>query len=210
MKHTMKKIATLCLALLMANAVSAQQTIKLEKVDMNRGASVMQALSNRQSANEFSDTELSLADLSAVLWAGNGINRPDGRRTAASAMNRQDVDIYVFTDNGVWLYDAAASQLNQVVSGDNRKLFGDRGMSPVILLLVSDLSKFGQAGALEERQMMGCIDAGIVYQNIALFGAANDICTRPRAMMDKAGVKALLKLGDLQLPVLNVPVGYKK
>ena len=75
--------------------MNAQKQIKLNAPNKSRGTAVMKALSERHSVREFSTKELSLQDLSDLLWAANGINRSDGKRTAPSAMNKQDVDIYV-------------------------------------------------------------------------------------------------------------------
>jgi nitroreductase len=97
------------------------KTIKLNPPDLKRGLPVMQALSMRASVRDWSPREISLQDLSDLLWAANGINRPESKkRTAASAMNAQDVDIYVFNKDGVYLYDAAAHALTPVAAGDHR------------------------------------------------------------------------------------------
>lgn len=90
------------LALLSSTMISAQDLapVKLKKPNMNRGSSVMEALANRKSGNDYATKMLNIDDLSDLLWAANGINRPEsGKRTAASAMNRQDVSIYTFTAN---------------------------------------------------------------------------------------------------------------
>jgi nitroreductase len=98
------------------------QTIKLNEPNKKRGLPVMEALSLRASVREWSDKDVSLQDLSDLLWAANGINRPDSKkRTAASAMNAQDVDIYVFRKDGVYLYDAANQALTPVAAGDFRE-----------------------------------------------------------------------------------------
>lgn len=210
----MKKISTTLMALLLTIiSINAQQNevIKLKAPDMDRGSSVMKALENRKSTNEYSDKMLSLDDLSDLLWSANGVNRPEeGKRTSASAMNRQDVSVYTFTNEGVHIYDAVAHELKPVVQGDHRKLFGERGMSPLIILLVTDISKFGEMGTDELRREWGAIDLGLVSQNIALFCAANGIGTKPRAGMDREGLKKLLQLNDFQLPILNHSVGYPK
>jgi nitroreductase len=96
--------------------------IKLAEPNKKGGLPAMEALSIRASVGGWSDKELSPQDLSDLLWAANGINRPDiKKRTAASAMNAQDVDIYVFMKTGVYIYDAANHALNPVVSGDHRE-----------------------------------------------------------------------------------------
>jgi nitroreductase len=96
------------------------KTIKLNPPNLERGLPVMKAFSVRASVREWSDQELSLQDLSDLLWAADGINRPDiGKRTAPSAMNAQDVDIYVFRKDGAYLYDAAQHALVPVAAGDH-------------------------------------------------------------------------------------------
>ena len=209
----MKKSVLFVTGLLAFNVLSAQklEIIKLKEPNMNRGSSAMNALENRRSTDEYSDRMLNIDDLSDLLWAANGINRPEsGKRTAASAMNRQDVSVYTFTTESVHLYDAAKHELLPVILGDHRKLFGERGMSPLIILLVTDISKFGDVGTNEDRREWGAIDLGLVSQNMAFFCAANGIGTRPRAGMDREGIASLLKLSDTQLPMLNHSVGYPK
>jgi len=208
----MKHLLILVVTLLFATTLSAQNLslIKLNAPNKTRGAAVMTALSDRKSTNDYSETKLSQQDLSDLFWAANGINRPDGRKTAASAMNKQDVDIYAFMEEGVYLYDAAAHELKPVVSGDHRKLFGERGMAPLCLLMVSDISRFGTVGTEELRKEFGAIDIGLVSQNIAIFCSGCGLVTKPRAGMDREGLKKLLKLSDTQLPMLNNPVGYPK
>jgi len=192
------------------------KTIKLNEPNKMRGLPVMEALSVRASVREWLDKELSLQDLSDLLWAANGINRPDNKkRTASSAQNAQDVDIYVFKKDGVYLYDAANHALVPVVAGDQRSQIGmaPRGgppsSAPVQLVLVSDASRFG-GGTPELKYEWGAIDTGIVSQNIALFCAATGLGTRPRGSIAKDKLKSLLKLKDTQNPFLEHPVGYIK
>lgn len=228
------------------------KTIKLDQPGKTRGLPVMEALSVRASARDWSDKDLSLRDLSDLLWAANGINRPDGRKTASSAMNAQDVDIYAFMKDGVYLYDAAAHALVPVLPGDHRAEImmmrpggpggpgakpgekpavkldakpqtpppgakpegkpgpaGPQTPAPVHLILVSDISRF-RMGETSLKLEWAALDTGIVSQNISLFCAATGLGTRPRASIDKAKIKELLKLSETQYPLLNHPVGYKK
>lgn len=110
----------LVLSVLSRATAQESKTIKLNEPNKKRGIPVMEALSVRASVREWSDKELNIQDLSDLLWAANGINRPDKRRTAASAINAQDVDIYVFMKDGVFIYDAANHALNPVLGGDHR------------------------------------------------------------------------------------------
>jgi nitroreductase len=97
------------------------KTINLPAVNKNRGSSLMDALSKKASASSLAEKDISMQDLSDLLWAAAGINRTDNKkRTFSSAMNTQDTDIYVFMKDGVYLYDYEKHALNPVLSGDHR------------------------------------------------------------------------------------------
>lgn len=187
------------------------KTIQLNAPDMGRGSSLMQALKDRRSVREYSPEALSLKDMSDLLWAANGVNRPDGHHTAATALNKEDIDIYVLLEQGAYLYRPATSELVLVAEGDHRALIRgqqvDFPIPPVTLVMVTTPSRFGipdpSASAL-----MGAVDAGIVSQNIMLFCAANGLVTVPRASMDHAAIAKVLKLAESSMPVINNPVGY--
>lgn len=208
-------ILPLLLAFAALSAQAADKVVKLNKPNLDRTTlTVMQSYSHRQSTREFSTQELSLQDLSDLLWVANGINRADsGKRTAASAMNRQEVDIYVIMASGAYLYDAAAHQLNLVAEADLRGAVAGRQTSvkdaPVCLLLVSDNAQFQGRGGEFDLVMRG-VDVGIVSQNISLFCAAAHLATVPRGSMEADDLKKALNLGDGQQPMLNHPVGYFK
>ncbi len=217
----MKRLVMAAVAAGCMTLAEAQNTnvIRLPEPDKMRGTAVMQALADRVSVRECSSEELSLKDLSDVLWAANGINRPEeGRRTAPSALNRQDIDIYVFTTEGVYAYLPQSHALQLVVDGDHRAVLAGPPSPartqdfvkdfPVILLFVSDLSRFGMEG--ERVRLMAAMDAGFVSENVNLFCASVGLCTVPRASMDEAGVRQLLSLEAHQMPLLNNPVGYPR
>jgi SagB-type dehydrogenase family enzyme len=172
----------------------------------------MQALSLRASATEFNPAELEISDLSDLLWAANGVNRPDeGKRTAPSAMNAQDIDLYVFMKTAVYLYDAKQHTLLKTTDGDYRNLVVGQqefvAKAPVICVLVSDISRF-RSGEESTKLTWAAMDAGIVSQNISLFCASVGMKTRPRASMDQEKLRELLKLKDTQHLMLNHPVSY--
>lgn len=210
----MRKLSFIFATLLLAATIHAQElkTIKLNTPDKNRGSAVMKALSDRHSDREYAAKELSLQDLSDLLWAANGINRPDGKRTAPSALNKQDIDIYVIMKEGAYLYDAKANSLQPVTKGDHRgAVAGGQDFvksAPACLVLVSDLSRFGNVA--DHTKLMAAVDAGIVCQNINVFCASAGLATVPRASMDQAALKQILKLTDNQLPIMNNPVGYPR
>ena len=118
----MRKVQLLLLCLFVSVATfAADKVIRLPKPNLNRNSEVMEAFANRHSTREYAAKALTLTDLSDLLWAANGINRPEeGKRTAPSAMNKQDVDVYVVLPEGTYLYDAKAHQLNLVAEGDHR------------------------------------------------------------------------------------------
>ncbi len=211
----MRKVQLLLLCLFISMATfAADKVIRLPKPNLNRNSEVMQAFANRHSTREYAAKALTLTDLSDLLWAAHGLNRPEeGKRTAPSAMNKQDVDVYVVLPEGIYLYEAKAHQLNLVAEGDHRgAVAGGQAFvksAPVSLLLVSDLSRLGDAKNTHT-QLMGAVDAGIVSQNISIFCSAAKLATVPRASMDTAKLKSVLKLTDTQLPLMNHPVGYYK
>jgi hypothetical protein len=188
--------------------------IILNSPDLKRGLPVMEALSQRASNTDFSDKKLSIQDLTDLLYAANGVNRKDvGKRTAPSAMNAQDVDVYVFLEEAVYLYDAFKNVLNPVVVGDQRKLAAGAQESvagaPCILVLISDISRF-KFPDNSRKLDAAAKDAGIVSENINIFCAGTGMYTRSRGTMDLEKIKIVLKLKDTQYPMLNNPVGYKK
>lgn len=189
------------------------KAMKLPPPDMHREMrSFMQALSFRASARTFDTAALSIQDLSDLLWAANGVNRPEEKkRTAPSAMNAQDVDIYLFTAKEVFLYDAFHHALIKVATGDYRtdlaagQDFVTR--APIVLLLVSDLSRFPR-GTEDQKKQWAAMDVGIVSQNIALFCSAAGWRSRPRAFMHIARLREVLHMSETMEPLLNVPVSY--
>jgi nitroreductase len=194
--------------------IPADSIIKLLEPDKTLDASLMQALTDRASQREFADKQLSLEDLSSLLWAANGVNREDGKRTAPSAVNAQDVDIYVSMASGAYLYDAKQSQLTRITTEDLRSaVCGKQPMeAPVFLVMVADISRYPE-GLASQRPLVesfAAMDAGYVSQNICLYCSAAKLATVPRASMDKEALTKSLNLKDTQIPLLNNPVGYMK
>ena len=194
-----------------ASNLEEKDSIVLLNPDKTGGFPLMKALDVRESASAWSSRGLDLQDLSDLLWAANGINRPSsGKRTAASAQNAQDIDIYVFMKERVYLYNASKHILSSVVIGDYRNLF-EKTDAPIVLLLVSDISRF-RAGYDDYYLSWANIDCGIVSQNIALFCAATGLRTRPKAVFKKeeTQIRELLQLKDSQHVLLHHPIGYSK
>lgn len=140
----MKYILIAALAFASLVNINAQD-IKLNEPVKTGGISVMEAFAKRQSSSEFADKELSIQDLSNLLWAANGINRENGKKTAPSAQNSQDIDVYVALPNAVYKFDAQANNLILISEGDYRGLAGgkkDNPLPPSILYIVADASTY--------------------------------------------------------------------
>lgn len=211
----MKNLILLCTCLVIASSIIAQdiESIPLNPPNTQRGLPVMEALSLRASVSKFDTTSLPLQDLSDLLWAANGINRSEtGKRTAPSAINAQDIDVYAFLKTGIYIYNARKHHLELVDNKDYRSTFFDKkdaAISPVIFLAVSDISRF-RFGETAQRLEWAAMDAALVTQNILIFCASVNLASRPRASMDKTILRKILKLDDSQHPMLNIPVSYKK
>jgi len=174
---------------------------------------LMQILAKRSSARTFSPQPLPMNVLSDLLWAANGINRPDsGRRTAPSAKNMQEIDIYVATADGLYLYDAKAHVLKPILQGDIRAITGTQAYvkdAAVQLLYVADDSRMGTL-AEKDKLVYAAADTGFISENVYLFCAAEGLATVVRAGMDKAALAKLMKLTPDQRIVLAQSIGYPK
>jgi SagB-type dehydrogenase family enzyme len=210
----MKTLPILAFAAAISFAQLSGQKIELPKPNLDKGHSIMKSLSLRKSGvpQDFQKTkDLSLAEISDLLWAANGVNRPgEGKRTAPSAMNSQEIDVYILAKTGAYFYDAKTHSLNLVAKEDLRAL-GAGGQAvfadaPLYVILVADVSKFAH-GDDAGKQKLGALDAGIVSQNISLFCSGTGLVTRVRANMDSQGLSKALKLTASQIPMLNHPIG---
>ena len=171
----------------------------------------MSALNDRMSTKSFSGEKLPMQTLSNLLWAAFGINRPDGRRTAPSAKNWQETDIYVATADGVYLYDAKKNALDKIATGDIRAMTGAQAYvkdAPVVLIYVSDYSKVN-AGDLDRQILVGA-DTGLIAENVYLFCASEGLATVVRALIDRDALAKELKLRPDQKIILDQCVGYPK
>ena len=202
--------------LLAGNSVFCQQlpSIKLPEPSLKPDKLFMQTIKERKSSREFAEKNLSLQDLSNVLWCSNGINRPENdHRTAPSAMNKQDVDVYAVLKDGIYLYDAKKHELSPVVEGDFRKDAGMQdwvGKAPLNLIYVSDLAKLDFAKEREAQVMTAGIDAGHCSQNVYLYCAAAKLSAVIRTSVDKKKMSEILKLRPQQIVIAGQTVGYPK
>ncbi|SFF90710.1 SagB/ThcOx family dehydrogenase [Prevotella sp. KH2C16] len=208
----MKRLLMMMAFVLMGMSAMAQDVIPLPTPDKNVEMSLFTALQRRRSVREYASRPIDLPTLSRVLWAACGISQPEsGKITAASAMNRQDIQVYVCGEKGAYLFHPATNELTKVCGKDLRaSLAGSQkgvATAPCFLLLVSDQAKFGGRG---QGETFGAMDAGYVSQNIYLACTSLGLGTVARYGMDRDTLKRELGLADTQVMELNHPVGWTK
>ena len=173
----------------------------------------MQALKDRKTDRAFSPEKPPLQMLSNLLWAAFGINRPDsGKRTAPSAVNWQEIELYVVLPEGVYLYDAKNHLLQPVSKGDIRGMTGRQSFvkeASVNLVYVADFSRMGKASN-EDKEFYSAADTGVIVQNVYLFCASEGLATGVRASIDKPALAKALLLRPDQKITLAQSVGYPK
>jgi SagB-type dehydrogenase family enzyme len=187
--------------------------VKLPPPNLNSGKSLMQSLQARKSSRDFSAKKLPVEVLSNLLWAACGINRPEsGRRTAPSAVNWQEIDIYVAMVDGLYLYNVKEHVLKPVIKQDIRELTGKQPFvkdAPINLIYVADYSRMGGASA-EEKNSYSAEDTGFIAQNVYLYCASEGLATVVRGSIDRDVLAKAMQLRNNQKIVLSQTVGYPK
>jgi len=204
-----------------ATAVSAQEQkpIELPKSAATSGNALIDILGRRKSTRTISSDPLPVEKLSVLLWAATGINRPDGKRTAPTANDKQEIDVYVAMANGLYLYDAKANQLQPVLAADIRATTGIQAQAyvkdaAVNLVYVADYSRmknyyFGQV-AEETKALYTAAATGCIAENVYLYCASEGLATVLRAEIDRPALAAIMKLRPDQKIILAQSVGYPK
>ncbi len=197
-----------------AAVASAQdlQPVKLPAPQTDGGKPLMQVLKARHTTREFDTAKLPLQVLSNLLWAGFGVNRDDGKRTAPSAMNWQEMDIYVFLQEGAYVYHARENVLKPVAAGDLRGATGSQAIAataPLDLVYVADFAKVTRAKP-EQRDIWSPAHAGFIAQNVYLFCASEGLNVVVRGLIDTAALSQKLQLRPDQHIWLAQTVGYPK
>jgi SagB-type dehydrogenase family enzyme len=213
MRRMLCAMSALAIAGFLTAAAQDLKPVKLPPPQKDIGKPLMQALSLRQSTREFATRPLPLQELSNLLWAADGINRPEsGKRTAPSAVNWQETDVYVILADGAYMYDAKAHSLTPVAAGDLRRFSGTQGFvkeAPLNLVYVTDNARMGRAND-EDRKMYGAADVGFIAQNVYLYCASQGLITVVRGSVERPKLAEVLKLRLDQKIVLAQTVGYPK
>ena len=190
----------------------AMQQIALPAPEKIGGMPLMEAIAARHSAREFSPKQLPLPMLSNLLWAADGINRPGGGRTAPSAINAQEIDVYVALPSGAYLYDAAAHALRLVAGSDLRRVTGYQDFvddAALDLVYVADHGRMKLVPAAS-RESYASVAAGAITENVYLFAAGNGLSTVIRAWIDRDAIANALGLAHDQQVLLSQTVGFPK
>jgi SagB-type dehydrogenase family enzyme len=213
----LRRIRTWIVAIVFLQAVAGQlasaqepKPVALPAPQTDGGKPLMQVLNSRHSSREFAARPLPLQTLSNLLWAAFGVNRADGRRTAPSAMNWQEIDVYVFLAEGVYVYQARENALRPVVAGDLRSATGTQAFTataPLGLVYVGDLSRASRASA-EQVSIWSAAHAGFIAQNVYLFCASEGLNVVVRGLVDKQALADKIALRPDQKVWLAQTVGY--
>jgi hypothetical protein len=193
--------------------------VNLPPPQTDGGKPLMQALKLRQSTrgNFGPDTKLPIQVLSNLLWAADGVNRPDGKRTAPSAVDWQNIDIYVTTAEGLFLYDAKEHSLKVLSNEDVRAVAGQQDFvktAPLNLVYIADMARakgFGGKGdTMPTAEVWSFAGVGAIAQNVYLFCASEGLACIVRAMVDANAVAKTFKLRPEQKVILAQTVAHFK
>jgi len=188
----------------------AMPALVLPPPDTEGGLPLMQALRRRASLREFSTAALPLPLLSGLLWAANGVSRDDGRRTTPSALNAQEIDIFVALPAGAYRYDPSAHALHLTSASDVRRVTGYQDFvdeAPLDLVYVADHAKMGRV-PVNQRESFASVAAGAIAQNVYLYAASAGLATVLRAWIDRTAIANALGLTHDQQVLLSQTVGF--
>jgi SagB-type dehydrogenase family enzyme len=193
-------------------ALAEEKTIQLLK-PQTEGNPLLQLLMKRTSSRSFSSESLPDNVLSNLLWAAAGINRPEsGKRTAPTANNRQEIDVYAAIAKGLYLYDAKSHTLKLILTKDIREITGKQPYvkdAAVNLIYVADYANSSSASE-EDRTIYAAAATGFISENVYLYCASEGLATVVRALIDRPALAEAMKLRSNQKIILTQSVGYPK
>lgn len=190
----------------------AQPRLSLPEPQRSGGASLLEALAARRSQRAYGDAALTPAQLGQLLWAANGINRPDGGHTAPSALNAQEIEIYVALPAGAYRYDAAAHALDLVADGDLRRVTGYQDFVDTAALDLVYVAEHGRLSMVPaaQRSAFAHVAAGAIAQNVYLYAASAGLATVLRAWIDREAIAQALGLHPGQEVLLSQTLGHPR
>ena len=213
----LKSLFSVLLGLLVMNfsplsaQVKGEGALSLPAPVKEGGMPLNEALNARKTLREMTDKELSLQELSNLLWAANGVTRPDGKRTAPTARDAREIELYVILKSGVYLFDAEQNSLELLMKDDLRALSGTQpfvAQAPVNILFVADYSKQTWDIPLEKKRQYAAVDSGFIGQNIYLHCASAGLATVFRGMLDTKALHTKLSLPEHKEVLYGQSVGF--
>lgn len=189
------------------------ETVLLEKPPEKLDVDLMTAFRNRHSVKEYEKKEITLKDLGTVLWAGNGINRENGKRTAPAPKSFPLVQIYAMNEKGVFIYEPKDHSLRRISDKNVKDKVAKQAYladASHILVLVVDPKLFTDEATPEKKYFWGGTTAGCIAQNIYLAADALKLGTAIVESMNADSVKEALQLKADEVPVYLMPLGYPK
>ena len=172
-----------------------QDSIVLLPNSKTLSVDIMEALSARRTERAFSNDNLTNQQIADLLWAANGVNRAgEGKRTAPSARNAQEIDVYLFTPVAIYRYEAVSHSLKLVKEGDFRTSAGTQPFYAAASVAISLVVDFGKMEGFDEeaKAFYSATDVGYVSQNIYLYCAAENLGTVVCGSVDREAVANLL------------------
>jgi len=206
--------AAICGLSLASDSVQAQPVVEGERIVLlpplkDGGMPLLEALAKRKTTRSYSSRMLDAQTLSNLLWAAFGISREDGRRTAPSALNSQEIQIYVILKGGIYVYEPKTHVLERKLEGNFQKLAGTQSYAqnvPVSFVYVADLEL--SRTSPESSESYACVDCGFIGQNVYLFAAANGLSSAFRGSIDRKTIAETLKLKASQRVLYGQSIGY--
>lgn len=196
----MKKIYFFILTMVMTMQNATAEQIKLPEPEKTNA--VMMAMNNRHSTKKFQAKDIDLTTLSNVLWAAYGVNDASGKRTIPTARNEKNLQVYVATKKGTYLYDADKNELEQILKDDILDVFATQPYMtnvPVVLIYTADKNDPNNFGEMH---------AGSAYQNVALYATTVGLGTVVRGLFDKEKTAKLLKLPENIRVITTQAIGW--
>lgn len=207
----MKKFTVIASLLFLGTMLYAEavKEIALPPPDLKSGKPFMQCVAERRSKRKFSTKALPMQTIGEILYVADGVSSKDGRKTVPTARNMQNQSVYVFTADGVYLYNSRKHALELVKKGDFRKLCGKQPfhkIAPLVLVFVSDMKAVGSTP--EEQALYAGNHSGSASQNVYLYAASRGLSTVVCGLLDRNTLKKLLNLKADQMVIYSQPVAY--
>lgn len=212
MRHLLSVGVVACMLATDVSALEVGQEEVLPAPAKTGGLPLMDALQQRQSGREYAAKPIEREVLSALLWAAQGVNREDGRKTSPTARNAQEIELYVVLEDATYLYLPSKHALKLVLKGDLRVATGMQpfvGTAPLNLVMVVNMDKFKEKGIVGERAVpLAHCDCGFISQNVYLYCASAGLSTVVRGLIDPKLMGEKLKLPATHIVLYGQSVGY--